>query len=223
LSSTNTYVTIAIVSLILVNGISINSGIVNAQVENLTRGNPQSHKETPNHILPGSETFINIITKVDNTNGGTKKLSDFTITVTGNNPSPNSFSGSSSCTSVTLRAGNYKVTEIRGPSGYTTSYSSGCSGTASGGPIKCTISNQYNAKPTSPTPSPVPLPPPNKPSSIITITSNSRSVYSIQSTFVKVDRFSVNYTIADKSSSLNDLRNLITSTIVDDFDKNPNI
>ncbi len=78
-------------------------------------------------------------------------------------------------------------------------------------------------KPTSPAPSPVPLPPPNKPSSIITITSNSRSVYSIQSTFVKVDRFSVNYTIADKSSSLNDLRNLITSTIVDDFDKNPNI
>ncbi len=146
MSSTNTYVTIAIVSLILVNGISINSGIVNAQVENLTRGNPQSHKETPNHILPGSETFINIITKVDNTNGGTKKLSDFTITVTGNNPSPNSFSGSSSGTSVTLRAGNYKVTEIRGPSGYTTSYSSGCSGTASGGLIKCTISNQYNAK-----------------------------------------------------------------------------
>ena len=62
-----------------------------------------------------------------------------------------------------------------------------------------------------------------KKSSTITITSNSRNVYSIPSTFVKVDRFSANYTIYGKISSLNDLRNLITSTIVDDFDKNPNI
>jgi hypothetical protein len=64
--------------------------------------------------------------------------------------------------------------------------------------------------------------PPNKPSNI-TITSSSNSVYSIPSTFVKVDRFSVNYAIAGKISSLNDSRDLITSTIVDDFDKNPNI
>lgn len=52
LSSTNTYVAIAIVSLILVNGVSINSGIGNAQVENLTRGDSRSHTTTPNHILP---------------------------------------------------------------------------------------------------------------------------------------------------------------------------
>ena len=43
---------------------------------------------------------------------------------------------------------------------------------------------------------------PNK-SSTITITSDSNSVYSIPSTFVKVDRFSANYTIAGKISSLN--------------------
>jgi hypothetical protein len=66
------------------------------------------------------------------------------------------------------------------------------------------------------------IPPPNKPSNI-TITSSSSSVYSIPSTFVKVDRFSANYTTAGKISSLNDSRDLITSTIVDDFDKNPNI
>jgi hypothetical protein len=66
------------------------------------------------------------------------------------------------------------------------------------------------------------IPPPNKPSNI-TITSSSSSVYSIPSTFVKVDGFSANYTIAGKISSLNDSRDLITSTIVDDFDKNPNI
>ena len=70
-----------------------------------------------------------------------------------------------------------------------------------------------------------PAPPtllPNKPSNII-VTSNSSSVYSIPSTSVQVDRFSTNYTIAGKISSLNDSRDLITSTIVDDFDKNPNI
>ncbi|HZD82021.1 MAG TPA: hypothetical protein VE076_04005, partial [Nitrososphaeraceae archaeon] len=67
---------------------------------------------------PGSTTFLDVITNVINNNQGTKKPSDFTITVTGNDPSPNSFSGSSSGTSVTLRPGNYKVTETKGPSGY---------------------------------------------------------------------------------------------------------
>src|SRR5215471_1520744 len=33
-------------------------------------------------------TTLNVVTKVDNTNGGTKQPSDFTITVSGNNPSP---------------------------------------------------------------------------------------------------------------------------------------
>jgi hypothetical protein len=56
-----------------------------------------------------------------------------------------------------------------------------------------------------------------------TITSNSNSVYSIPSTFVKLDRFSANYTIAGKISSINTSKDLITSTIVRDFDKNPNI
>ena len=62
----------------------------------------------------------------------------------------------------------------------------------------------------------------NKPSNI-TITTNSNSVYSIPSTSVQLDRFSTNYTIDGKISSLNNSKDLITSTIVDDFDKNPNI
>jgi hypothetical protein len=96
----------------------------------------------------GSNTFLTGTAKV---NGGTKKPSDFTITVSGNSPSPKSFSGSSSGTSVTLNAGKFKVTGS-GPSGYTTTYSSGCSGTASGGvPIKCTVSNQYTSLPGSST------------------------------------------------------------------------
>ncbi len=93
--------------------------------------------------LPGSTTFLSVITNVDNTNGGTKKPSDFTITVSGNSPSPSTFSGSSSGTSVTLQAGKYTISESS-ISEYTTTYSSGCSGTASGGvPINCTITNLY--------------------------------------------------------------------------------
>jgi hypothetical protein len=62
--------------------------------------NPVKGKCPP---LPGSLTFLSVITNVMNNGGGigTKKPSDFTITVSGNNPSPSSFSGSSSGTSVT--------------------------------------------------------------------------------------------------------------------------
>ena len=56
--------------------------------------------------LTGSTTFLNVVTKVDNTNGGTKQPSDFTITVSGNRPSPRTFSGSSSGTSVRLHSGS---------------------------------------------------------------------------------------------------------------------
>ncbi|MFL6362307.1 MAG: beta-propeller fold lactonase family protein [Nitrososphaeraceae archaeon] len=97
---------------------------------------------------PGSTTFLDVITNVINNNQGTKKPSDFTITVTGNDPSPSSFSGSSSGTSVTLRPGNYKVTETERPSGYTTRYSSGCSGTLDAGQTEdCTITNEANKSP----------------------------------------------------------------------------
>src|SRR6266571_870415 len=93
--------------------------------------------------LPGSTTFLSVFTNVDNTNGSTKKASDFTITVSRNSPKPVSFAGSSSGTSVTLQPGKYSVSETS-ISGYTTAYSSGCSGTASGGvPISCTVTNLY--------------------------------------------------------------------------------
>ncbi|MFL6367007.1 MAG: beta-propeller fold lactonase family protein [Nitrososphaeraceae archaeon] len=99
---------------------------------------------------PGSLTFLSVVKKVTSNDGssGTKKPSDFTITVTGNDPSPSSFSGSSSGTSVTLRPGSYKVTETERPSGYTTRYSSGCSGTLDAGQTEdCTITNEANKSP----------------------------------------------------------------------------
>jgi hypothetical protein len=57
----------------------------------------------------------------------------------------------------------------------------------------------------------------------ITITSNLNIVYSIPSTFVKVDKFNTNYTVYGSAHYFNGSKNLITSTIVDDYDKNPNI
>jgi YVTN family beta-propeller protein len=101
----------------------------------------------PKPSPPGSLTFLSVVKKVTNNGIGDKKPSDFTITITGNNPSPSSFSGSSSGTSVTLRAGSYKVAEDNNIPGYTTSYSSGCSGTAKGGHMQCTITNEYTAPP----------------------------------------------------------------------------
>src|SRR5215475_14785046 len=84
-----------------------------------------TNQYTPLH---GSTTFLNVVTKVDNTNGGTKQPSDFTITVSGNRPSPRTFSGSSSGTTVALKPGKYSVSASY-VSGYTTTYSPECSGT----------------------------------------------------------------------------------------------
>jgi hypothetical protein len=84
---------------------------------------------------------ITVVKNVINDDRGTKKPSDFMIFVTGNSPSPNNFPGSASGTSVSIQTGNYKVVEAS-VSGYTTTYSSGCSGSITGGEtIKCVISN----------------------------------------------------------------------------------
>jgi hypothetical protein len=56
-----------------------------------------------------------------------------------------------------------------------------------------------------------------------TITTYSSSVYLIPSTSVLLNTFNTNYAIAGRISSVNDSKDLITSTIINDFDKNPNI
>jgi len=113
-------------------------------------GSSPINGKCPKPSPPGSLTFLSVVKKVTSNDGssGTKKPSDFTITITGNDPSPSSFSGSSSGTSVTLRPGSYKVTETERPSGYTTRYSSGCSGTLDAGQTEdCTITNEANKSP----------------------------------------------------------------------------
>ena len=89
-----------------------------------------------------------IVTKrVINEGGGSARPSDFTITVDGNNPTPASFDGSSSGTTVTLEPGRYSVTENPLPD-YTSSSSNDCTGTVSAGQTKqCVITNTYSASP----------------------------------------------------------------------------
>ena len=67
-----------------------------------------------------------LVTKqVINEGGGEAEPSDFTITVDGNNPTPPSFDGSSSGTSVQLLEGRYKVTESEPIANYSSTLSKG--------------------------------------------------------------------------------------------------
>ena len=101
-------------------------------------------------------TFINtrqagtliVIKHVINDNSGTAVASDFTMTVTGNSPSPASFPGAESPgTSVSLSPGAYSVGET-GPSGYSSSFSADCSGSIAAGQTKtCTVTNDDVATP----------------------------------------------------------------------------
>ncbi len=92
---------------------------------------------------PGLVATLEVTMKVV---GGRNQPSAFIITVSGKSPSPGSFFGSSSGTTVTLKPGTYHLTASRS-AGYTTGYSSGCHGIARGGvSIKCTITNQYTPK-----------------------------------------------------------------------------
>jgi YVTN family beta-propeller protein len=102
---------------------------------------------------PVTTAKIIVTKKVINEGGGDKKPSDFTITVDGNNPSPSSFDGSSSGTTITISEGSYNVTEEGDsdisydyvPGNYTPSYSSNCAGEIhAGDTLRCTITNKYN-------------------------------------------------------------------------------
>src|SRR5919107_1681488 len=96
-----------------------------------------------------------VMTQVVNEGGGDKKPSDFTITVSGNNPTPSSFAGSSSGTTVQLSPGKYQVTEPRPTTNYNSTLSNGCSGTIREGETnECTITNTYSVSPPPPPPPP---------------------------------------------------------------------
>ncbi len=84
---------------------------------------------------------------IKNVQGGTAQPSDFTISATStarDQPSPSSFPGSSSGTTVTLGRGSYQVTETGIADNYNPTYSSACSGSISAGQTKtCTVTNTF--------------------------------------------------------------------------------
>src|ERR671938_1350053 len=83
-----------------------------------------------------------VIKHVVNDDGGGANASQFTMTINGVTATGgDSFPGSEAGTDRKVTTGSYSVTEI-GPSGYTASFSSGCSGTISDGQTKtCTVTN----------------------------------------------------------------------------------
>src|SRR5439155_26490308 len=92
-----------------------------------------TNDDQPAHLI--------VIKHVVNDNGGSATAADFTLDSGGTNDSPEDFAGSESGTTVTLDAGGYGVTET-GPSGYTRSDSSDCTGTIGNGETKtCTVTN----------------------------------------------------------------------------------
>lgn len=88
---------------------------------------------------------LTVIKHVINDNGGTKVASDFTMLISGNNASDDSFLGNEGGTTITLHPGAYSVSES-GPEGYLGSYSNGCEGTIALGEHKiCTVTNDDKA------------------------------------------------------------------------------
>jgi Prealbumin-like fold domain len=115
-----------------------------AAAPNQTTANKTSQTPTP---TPTTAT-LTVIKIVSGPRPTTVTPANFTIHVTANNPNPPNFAGSATGTDVTLGPGTFNVTET-GLAGFTTSFSSDCSGTiAAGQHLTCTITN------TAPTPIP---------------------------------------------------------------------
>lgn len=94
----------------------------------------------------GAQSSLRVIKNVINDNGGIKLPSDFVISVQGNNPAPNLFSGAQyPGRLITIGSGAYKVDESP-DSRYDMVLSAGCQGTLGVGESRiCTITN--NDKP----------------------------------------------------------------------------
>jgi hypothetical protein len=92
---------------------------------------------------PGTGTLLvikKVVCKDDKEDNCPPPLKDFTITVTGNNPTPPSFPGSTG-TLVTLGVGPYQVHETP-LKGFDVSFSADCTGTIAAGDQKtCTVTN----------------------------------------------------------------------------------
>lgn len=102
--------------------------------------------------------LLNVYVQVLNQTGSSYVPANFTVTVTGQNPSPSSFQGSLSGTLVSLAAGSYNAT-VPNQYGFTASYSQGCQNTIVAGQTQTcliTMSAHYQYPPSYPYPYPYP-------------------------------------------------------------------
>lgn len=139
---------IAIVGLLLTEFLPARVGFVIA----VAQANGDAHSgvtATADHITSGggssscTTAALTVTVNVVNTGGGTKSASDFTVTVSGTNPSPSTFPGSASGTKVSIGLGTYEVGQAADPD-YTTSLSADCSGVMAKGNTKtCTITDTF--------------------------------------------------------------------------------
>ncbi len=83
-----------------------------------------------------------VVDQVINTHGGSLTPADFAVTVAGASALPSAFAGNASGTTVLVDAGHYFSVSEATRAGYSTTFSSGCSGTISlNGSGACTITN----------------------------------------------------------------------------------
>ena len=118
--------------------------IVNVDATKASREKACTNPRNTQEKDPKFCAHLFVIKKVE---GGTASPGDFTISATStgrDKPSPSSFPGSSSGTTVTLGQGSYQVTETGIAANYNPTYSSDCSGTISAGQTKtCTVTNTF--------------------------------------------------------------------------------
>jgi hypothetical protein len=108
------------------------------QSDNLQQSAAPTTPTSGNKTTPTNTTLTVIKIVSGNT---TATPSNFTMHVTGNNPTPANFEGSSTGIVVTLDPGPFSVTETASPN-FTTSFSSNCGGTIRAGQhLSCTIIN----------------------------------------------------------------------------------
>lgn len=79
---------------------------------------------------------LTVVKRVSNDNGGTAGPADFTMNVTGANPTASAFPGDSSGKAVSLDPGAYRVGESGGPTGYSATVGTACDSANAGvGPL----------------------------------------------------------------------------------------
>lgn len=102
--------------------------------------------------------LLNVYVQVTNPVGGLVTPGSFTVTVSGQNPSPVTFPGSQSGTLVSLNPGSYSVGITSGPAGYTASYSSGCNNSLIASQTHTCVVTMSTSQVSFPYPTPYPYP-----------------------------------------------------------------